>query len=172
MIGKIATTIRRWGGALFLLAAVSFSGLAFGQDFGTIVSVHGHTGHIEYADRVVSDRQFLGWGLDFEQSPGLWNWIHYSLPVPWGKKARYIAVRYQTGSIDAFISDIHVYDGVSKIHTESGLNLSEGPDWYIVDMGSDKFIDEALGVSIRVAAGVESMSHRTMIFAVAGDWKD
>ena len=171
MMKKRQTIAKSLRAGLLLLATLVYSGLSFGQEFGTIVTVHGHNGHVEYADRVESDREFLGWGLDFEQSPGLWNWIHYALPVPWGRSTRYVAVRYETGSIDAFISDIHVYDGGTKIYEEADINLSEGPAWYVIDMGEHMFIDEALGVSIRVAAGVESMSHRVIFYAVAGDWK-
>jgi hypothetical protein len=161
---------RRLAALLFALLLLGFPSL-LAADFGAIVSVHGHSGHIEYPDRVMSEREFLGWGLDFEQSSGLWNWIHYSIPVPWGTRARYLGVHFETGSIDAFISDLHVYDGGSKIYSETGVNLSEGPSWYVLDMGEEKLIDEALGLSIRVAAGVEMMSHRIIIYAVAADWR-
>ena len=167
---QISHSWRQMTALLFALLLLGFPGL-LAAEFGAITSVHGHSGHVEYPDRVISEREFLGWGLDFEQSSGLWNWIHYSIPVPWGTRTRYLGVRFETGSIDAFISDLHVYDGGSQIHSQGGLNLSEGPNWYVLDMGEEKLIDEALGLSIRVAAGVEMMSHRVIIYAVAADWR-
>ena len=136
------------------------------------VTVHGHSGHIEYKDRVDGDRQFLGWGLDFNQSPGLGNWIHYSLPVPLFSEVRYIALRFQTGSIDVSITTVDIFDGSTRIFRDDGLNLSGDKQWYLVDMGEAKLIDEALGVSIEVGAGVEMMSHRVQIHSVATLWEE
>ena len=136
-----------------------------------IATTHGHTGHIEYQDNVASSKQFLGWGLDFTQASGMWNWIHYSIPVPFGAKTRYVGILFQTGSIDVSITKIDIYDGEVKIHSESGLNLSGLKHWHLVDMGGLKTIDEALGLSIEIGAGVESMSHRVWIFAVGATWQ-
>ncbi len=136
-----------------------------------IITVHGHSGHVEYQDRVTSDRQFLGWGLQFDQSSGLRNWIHYSLPVPIPSKVRLVGVLLQTGSIDVGISTIDIFNGSTRIYRDSGLDLSGDKQWYVVDMGSERTIDESLGVSIEVGAGVESMSHQVRIYSVAALWE-
>ena len=65
---------------------------------GSIVAVHGPSGDIEYMDRVDSTaRQKVGWGLDFEQKSGNFNWIHYSIPTIPFTKTRYLLVHYETG---------------------------------------------------------------------------
>jgi hypothetical protein len=138
---------------------------------GGIATTHGHSGHIEYQDNVDSSRQFLGWGLDFDQALGTWNWIHYSIPVPFGAKTRKVGVLFKTGSADVGITTIDIFDGDVRIHREDGLNLSGDKQWYIVDMGELKTIDEALGISIEVGAGVESMSHRVYIIAAGAAWQ-
>jgi hypothetical protein len=134
---------------------------------GNVVRVHGHSGHIEYQDRVQSDRQFLGWGLQFTQSSGQYNWIHYSIPVQRHNKVRYIGIFFETGSIDIGITTLDVYDGDTRIYRKSGLNLSGGKQWYILDMGSFQTINKGLGLSIEVGAGVEQMSTVMIIYSVA-----
>ena len=136
-----------------------------------IVAVHGHSGDIEYMDRVASTaRQKLGWGLDFAQNPGGANWIHYSIPTAPFTKTRYILVYYQTGitgeTADSIINKFHVYDGPNKIYENNSVDLTGGPDYAIIDMGEDKTISWGLGLSMEVGAGVESMSHRMRIYAV------
>jgi hypothetical protein len=152
--------------ALCVLAIVLFSGAAWAQ--GTVL-VHGHSGHIQYSDRTDSP-VYLGWGLDFEQNSGTTNWIHFSLPVPYGVSTRYLAFRYKTGSADAFISATHVWNGDTRIYEDNDVSLSGGPDWYIIDMGSDKVIDQALGISIGIGAGVEMMSHQFIFNAAVAEW--
>lgn len=140
-----------------------------------IVAVHGHSGDIEYMDRVSStDRQKLGWGLDFTQNSGSSNWIHYSIPTVPFTKTRYLLVRYETGitgeTADSSITAFHVYDGGTKIYEDNSVSLTGGPDHVLIDMGEDKTISWGLGLSIKVGAGVEMMSHRIRIYAVMGEW--
>jgi len=140
---------------------------------GGIVSVHGHHGNIEYQDRVISSRQFLGWGLDFTQASGNYNWIHYSIPTPLFTNTRYLAIQFLTGSVDVEITKFHVYDGAHKIFSLEGLDLAGNThqeNWFIIDMGSDKLITRALGLSIEIGAGVEMMSHQVAIYAVGAEW--
>jgi hypothetical protein len=154
---------------LCLVAIVLFSGAAWAQN---VVTVHGHSGHIQ-DENITSYPIYWGWGLDFEQNPGTINWIHYSLPVPYGARTRYLAFRFETLSADAFISEIYVINGNGPaIYWEGDLSLSGGggPQWYIVDMQVDKVIDQGLGISIGIVAGVEMMSHRFLFYAVAAEW--
>jgi hypothetical protein len=139
-----------------------------------IVAVHGSSGHIEYQDRIDSSRQHFGWGLDFVQSPGVINWIHYSIPMALLTSTRYIGLKFETGSVDCWVSDIHVYDGRTRIFDTPDLGLSGDTykdTWYVLDMGSPQLISDALGISIEVSAGVEMMSHRVRIFNVGAVWQ-
>ena len=142
---------------------------------GSIAAVHGHSGDIEFMDRVSStERQKLGWGLDFHQNPGVANWIHYSIPTIPFTKTRYLLVYYETGitgeTADSIITAFHVWDGNTRIYRNDSVDLTGGPDYAIIDMGEDKTISWALGLSIGVGAGVESMSHRMRIYAVWPEW--
>jgi len=80
-----------------------------------------------------------------------------------GTTSRYIALQFYTGSPDAIVKKVHVYNLATKVKTfegtAGGLNVSNG--WYlkVLDMGSDISFS-AIGISVEVAAGVEMMSHR------------
>lgn len=141
---------------------------------GSITAVHGHSGDIEFMDRVFSDRQKLGWGLDFIQNSGTSNWIQYSIPTIPFTKTRYLLIRYETGitgeTADSIIRKFHVYDGETLIYQNNSVNLTGGPDYTIIDMGEDKTILWGLGLSIEIGAGVESMNHRIRIYAVWAEW--
>lgn len=120
---------------------------------------HGHTGNIEYIDRVSTlDRVHIGWGLDFNQSPGLLNWVHFAPPSMFGQTTRYVALQFSTGSVDAFIDSVHVYDLGTKVKEFNDLGLSGAKQTEVFDLGADTTFT-ALGISVEVKAGVESMSH-------------
>jgi len=142
---------------------------------GSVVAVHGHSGDIEFMDRVAStDRQKMGWGLDFTQNSGLKNWIHYSIPTIPFTKTRYLLVYYETGitgeTADSIITQFHVYDGPTRIYLNTSVDLTGGPAYAIIDMGEDKTISWGLGLSMEIGAGVEMMSHRMRIYAVWAEW--
>ncbi len=152
---------------LCVMAIVLFSGAAWAAG---LMTVHGHSGHIQYQDRT-SSGVYTGSGLNFEQNSGTTNWIHYSLPVPYGViNTRYLAFRFETGSADAYICCIDVWNGDQLIYHEGELSLSGEARWYLVDMGADKVIDQALGISIEVVAGDQMMSHQFKFYAVAAEW--
>ncbi|HOI96813.1 MAG TPA: hypothetical protein PK250_19080, partial [Syntrophobacter fumaroxidans] len=71
-----------------------------------------------------------------------------------------------TGSVDAWVSAIHIYDGVNKVKVLEG-SWSNGYKTVTVDLGSVRSFTYGLGVSVQIKAGVESMSHR-FIFVGAG----
>jgi hypothetical protein len=140
-----------------------------------IVAVHGNSGHIEYLDNVANpEHNYLGWGLDIEQKSGLHNWLHYSIPTVPFTKTRYLLVRYETGitgeTADSIITNLHVFDGETRIYQNDSVALTGGPAYTIIDMGEDKTISWGLGLTIGIGAGVESMSHRMRIYAVMGEW--
>jgi hypothetical protein len=172
-MGKITRYIRfatLTGVLMFISLVMAGTCLA-----GSIVAVHGHSGDIQYMDRVAStDAQKYGWGLDFTQNSGMGNWIHYSIPTIPGTKTRYLLVYYQTGitgeTADSIITNFHVWDGPTKIYENNSVSLTGGPAYAIIDMGEDKTIQWGLGLSIGVGAGVEMMSHRMQIFAVWAEW--
>jgi hypothetical protein len=142
---------------------------------GSIVAVHGHSGHVELLNNLArTDQIYLGWGLDIDQKPGLGNWLHYSIPTIPGTKTRYLLVRYETGtpgnSADSIISHLHVFDGGVRIYQNDSVHLTGGPNYAIIDMGEDKTISWGLGLTLGIGAGVESMSHQMRIYGVWAEW--
>jgi hypothetical protein len=132
---------------------------------------HGTSAKVEYPDRT-TNMVYRAWGLDFLQNSGVANWVHFAVPTPTHMDARlmtarYIRIRFYTGSVDAFISDVHIYNGETKVFEFSRLPWANGWQTRELDLGRLMHFDKGLGVSLYVAAGVEMMSHR-FIFAGAG----
>jgi hypothetical protein len=129
---------------------------------------HGNVAQIEYPD--ICTYHYFGWGLDIDQDSGMWNWIHMTVPSPYGVGqygARFIRLKFYTGSADAFISQIDVYNGNTKVRTFKGLSISDGWKDMQFDLGKKYNFGRGLGISIKIGAGVEMMSHR-FIFSSAG----
>jgi hypothetical protein len=122
--------------------------------------IHGHSGHIEYLTRVqTTERAHIGWGLDFDQKSGLYNWIHFAVPTVFGQTTRYIALQFWTGSVDAVVDSVHVYNGGDRVMEFEDLGWADGWHEEILDLGEEMTF-AALGISIEIGAGVEMMDHR------------
>lgn len=104
---------------------------------------------------------YFGWGPDFTAKSGSTNWIHFPIPGPGAtnKGARLIKVNIYCGSADVWVSDVHVYNGSSKVYAVTG-SWSDGYKTINLDLGSVMKFDRGLSVSLKLNAGVESMSHR------------
>jgi hypothetical protein len=126
---------------------------------------------IEYPDRIASMRR-AGFSIDVEGKPGTTNWFHFAIPTPViiddvRLRADKVLLRFTTGSVDAFVRHVHVYDGEKLIAEHNNVNLSKEnplagfvvPDRPLILLG--------LGISIGVAFGVEMMDHH-MDFIAAG----
>jgi hypothetical protein len=128
----------------------------------------GNVTQIQYPDNCTF--HYMGWGLDIAHDPGLGNWIHMTVPTPNGvgqNGAQFFRLKFYTGSADAFISQIDVYNGNTKVYELKGLNYSNGWKDLLFDMGVKKNFPRGMGISIKIGAGVEMMSHR-FIFSSAG----
>lgn len=121
---------------------------------------HGHSGHIEFEQRIEdTGRTHIGWGLDFVQKSGLTNWVHFAVPTRFGQTTRFIALQFLTGSVDAIVRDVHIYDLGTKVREFNNVNWTGDLQAQILDLGSGRAFS-ALGISIGIGAGVEQMSHR------------
>jgi hypothetical protein len=125
---------------------------------------HGNTASLQ--DKTVTDywagEAFeYGWGLDIRQKPGTFNWVHFSVPTlgDTTKGARYIRLRFWTGSVDAYVSDVHVWNGDTKVKEFKG-GWSDGWKTLTLDLGSVVSFNKGMGISVKINAGVESMDHR------------
>ncbi len=159
--------------AIIVLGFVLFSPILIKPVLAQCVipMVHGNNGHVEYMDRLDNTDIYKGWGLDLDQSSGLYNWIHYSIPIKFGAKVRYLAIQFKMGSIDVSITEIHVWRGGQKIYDSPDMTLTSTDNtyrdaYYIIDLGTEYTMNAALGLSIEVGAGVESMSHNVIIYSV------
>lgn len=121
---------------------------------------HGHRGNIEYPDRlVVATRDRTGQGLDFTQIPDDGNWVHFAPPSVLGSTVRYIGLQFWTGSADAIVDYVHVYDLGQKVYSFDGLGWSDGWHTQVLDLGSDVSFN-AIGISVGISTGAAATSHR------------
>ena len=107
---------------------------------------------------------YYGWGPEFDLKPSRTTWVHIAIPGPANasKGAQNITINVYTGSVDAWFSDVHVYNGRHRIYTTTG-SWSNGHKTISVDLGSVKKFDKGLSISLLVKAGVEMMSHEVQI---------
>lgn len=133
---------------------------------------HGHSMQIEYPDRL-SLIWRAGSYIRIEGKSGTTNWFHFAIPTPViifdnRLKADSALIRLKTGSVDAWVKAVHIYDGENKIASHDNLSLA--PSEFSMerfDIPNNPEMRYGLGVSIGVAFGVEMMSHR-MEFSAAG----
>ena len=149
---------------LFLGASLAVAGAAHAVWYYT----HGNSGHVQDDNLVVSYPNYLGWGLDFALQPGNYTWVQYAVPTLGGgsKGVRYIRLKFFTGSADAWVSQIDVYDNEILFQTVTG-HWANGTFDIQLNLGQVWRINRGLGISIRVHAGVENMDHR-FVFESAG----
>jgi hypothetical protein len=133
--------------------------------------IHGHSMQIEYPDRIASQRR-AGFYINIEGMPGTFNWFHFAIPTPViindvRLRADAVMLRFTTGSVDAFVRDVHVYDGETRIAAFDDLYLSLENACVRLPLPDRPLMAWGLGVSIGVGFGVEMMDHH-MDFIAAG----
>jgi len=133
--------------------------------------IHGHAMTIEYPDRIASAIR-RGYAYEIEGKPGTWNWFHFAIPTPViindiRLQVDSIMLRMKTGSIDAFVRDVHIYDGERRIAVHNNVYLVE-ENWFVrFEVPETPYLRWGLGISLGVGFGVEMMAH-TMDFISAG----
>jgi hypothetical protein len=150
---------------LFLVAALIYAGPAQATWYWT----HGNSGHVQNKDALADPQFEWGWGLDIIQKPGTSNWVHFAVPTLGSKGVRYIKLIFLTYSADAWISEIHVYNGSQKIKEFKG-HWTGGHNPLTLNIGSIQPITASLGISVKINAGVESMDHRVVFGAVGANF--
>jgi|GEM_PF-789807 len=134
----------------------------------------GYSGEIEYPDRVQSFVR-KGWGLEITAKPSTVNWIHFAIPTPVIVDARRlradkVILLYKTGSADAWLSDVHVWDGLYRRKTEVVTTWPRGVLAYrTVDL-PNPFVYYGIGISVCIKCGVEMMSHNFSFYAAGCDF--
>jgi len=133
--------------------------------------IHGNSMEIEYPDRIVSQRH-LGYYFEIEGKPGLANWLHFSIPTPVivddaRLRIKKAMLRFTTASVDAFVRDVHIYDGEARIAVFDDVYLSGENAFVEFVLPERPEVRWGLGISIGVGFGVEMMDHH-MRFISAG----
>jgi len=133
--------------------------------------IHGHSMQIEYPDRIASQRR-AGYSINVEGKPGTSNWFHFAIPTPviindTRLRIDSVMLRFTTGSVDAFVRHVHVYDGETKIAEHNDIYLSGENSFVRLVVPDRPEVRWGIGISIGVGFGVESMDHH-MDFISAG----
>ena len=136
--------------------------------------IHGHSMQIEYPDRIAYQRR-TGMSFDIEGKPGTDNWFHFAIPTPVivndvRLRASKIMFCFRTYSIDAFVRDVHVYDGGGRIAEFNNINLSMEQPFVSLDVPGEPAMGWGLGISLGVGFGVEAMNHLMEFFTAGCDF--
>lgn len=151
----------------------TFNKLFFGQDTLIHASwIHGTSIEAELTDQFVFARRYGFYSL-FDGKPNTLNWFHYAIPTPVIVDSR----RLRLDSImlcfatdpDVTVTNIHVYDGSTRIQTYDGLALSGNHPFQRFDV-LDRFVFWGINVSIGVRFGGAAGSHRIAFISVGGDF--
>jgi hypothetical protein len=133
--------------------------------------IHGHSMQIEYPDRIVSERR-AGFSINVEGKSGSTNWFHFAIPTPVlindvRLRVDAVMLRFTTGSIDAWVRDVHAYDGEKLIAAHDNVRLSKDNPFVRLVVPDRPLVLWGLGISIGASFGVEMMDHH-MEFISAG----
>jgi hypothetical protein len=182
MEGKIMrlTFVKLWLLPIILLMGTLVLAAPAWADFEWLYT-HGHSGQIQDPSAVSGGP--TGGGLIFTLT-GISTFVHFAVPsktltydtstttqTQW--KVRQLRLKCWTGSADARITKIHVWDG-NILFKEINYAFADGLYGYkdiIVPLGQKWAIYRALGVTIEVTRGVESMSHDFAFYAVGARWE-
>jgi hypothetical protein len=136
--------------------------------------IHGHSMQIEYPDRIAYQRR-TGMSFDIEGQPGTDNWFHFAIPTPVivndvRLRAGSIMLCFKTFSVDAFVRDVHVYDGGVRIAEYNNIGLSMDQPFVRLEVPGRPAMGYGLGISLGVGFGVEAMDHHMQFMAVGCDF--
>jgi hypothetical protein len=141
------------------------------SDVSHAMWTHGNSMQVEYPERLVQ-RKCIGWYIRVEGWPGTVNWFHFAIPTPVliddvRQRAACAILTFETASVDAFVRDVHIYDGSGKIAEHNGVNLSGLNSFTRFDIATKPEIWQGIGISIGVEFGLQALDH-WMTFVSAG----
>ena len=161
---KTTRKIKTLVSSCLLTASIGFAGMAQ----ATWLYAQGNVAEVELPANCTF--KYMGWGLDLTENSSTANWIHLPVPTQFGGTlgAQTLRLKFQTFSSDAWVSDIHVYNGDVKVKEFTGLDLTGAVTHNLkLDLGSKMSFNRGLSFAIKINAGVEPVSHR-FIFSSAG----
>lgn len=136
--------------------------------------VHGHGLEVQ-SPEMISSLVRMGWGTVLECLPGTTNWLHMAIPTPViindvRLRLDTVMLSFTTGSTDAYIREVHVWDGPVRIAVFDGLNLSGDNPFVRLEVADRPWIWFGIGLSIGISVGVEQLSHHIEVWSAGCDF--
>lgn len=135
---------------------------------------HGHGMEIEFPDRIATTWR-AGFFIRVIGKPNTTNWFHFHIPTTVIIKNKRLEIdsamlRYRTGSANAAVTNVHIFDGENRIAAQDGLNLSPQGNFVFQRFNAPGKPDVlwGTGVTVGVRFGGGNDAQRTMEFAAAG----
>lgn len=135
---------------------------------------HGHGMAIEFPDRIATIWR-AGFFIRVIGKPNTTNWFHFHIPTPVIIKNKRLEIdsamlRYRTGSSNAAVTNVHIFDGEGRIAAQDGLNFFPQGNFAFQRFNAPGKPDTlwGTGVTVGVRFGGGSDAQRTMEFAAAG----
>jgi hypothetical protein len=132
--------------------------------------IGGNCMQVEYPERLIRLER-NGWGTLLEGMPGTTNWFHFAIPTPVivndvRLQANCIQLSFATGSVDAFVRDVHVWDGSNRIAVFDAIYLQPGEPSIKLMIPNTPPVGFGLGISV----GVEPLDHGMTFYAAGCDF--
>jgi hypothetical protein len=140
--------------------------------------VQGYIMQVQNPEQLDQDSR-IGWCAVVGGKPGTENWFHFAIPTPVivndvRLQADSIMLRFDTGSVDAWVRQVDIWDGWNKIWTsfDSTPNLNwSGQHWFErVTVPGTPAMGFGMGISVGVSFGVEAMDHGMKFYGVGCDF--
>jgi len=136
--------------------------------------IQGYVMQVEHPELLASDSR-IGWCAFVTGNPGTENWFHFAIPTPVvvndvRLQADSIMLRFDTGSADAWVRQVDIWDGWKQIGTFPDLNWS-GQHWFErLIVPNTPAMGYGLGISVGVDFGVEAMDHGMKFYGAGCDF--
>jgi Matrixin/Putative peptidoglycan binding domain len=134
--------------------------------------IHGTSVTVELPDQLESVRRF-GFFTRLIGKPNTANWFHFAIPTPVivnndRKVLGPCMLRFQTGSTNAVVRDVHIYDGEVRVAAHDGVNLSGNQPFRRFGVAHAPEVRWGVGISIGVSYLGGSSASRTIDLISAG----
>ena len=134
--------------------------------------VHGTSIAVECPDQIANMQRF-GFFTRIVGKPNTTNWFHFAIPTPVivdndRKEVGPVILRFRTGSANAVVRDVHIYDGEARIAAHDGVNLSGDHFFERFGVAHSPPVLWGLGISLGVQFGGGTAVQRRMDFIAAG----
>jgi hypothetical protein len=120
------------------------------MDFSNWLMIHGTSAKVQDSN-TVSGMGYYGWGLEFVAGSGQLTWVHIAVPTAMSATfATFIRIYFGSGP-NAPITQVHVWNGPTKVKQFSNLKLSGAQQYKELDLGGPIHFEAGMGISIGVS---------------------